>query len=74
MKVIYKKTILEKIDDAVVEANLMLKKIEKIQLTKDELEELLQLSRPIGIDIQEYKDYVFRQGVYYRGIKVEYVV
>ena len=70
MKVIYKKTIVEQMNDAIYEANAVGKKIEKIQLNEDEWVEFVGIVRPYVV--YDY-DNNYKGGVSYNNIPVECV-
>lgn len=69
MKVVYKKTILEKIDDAIVEAKHKSKSIEKIVLTASEWYEYINIKgvHTVGKTHNSLFDY-------YKNVLVECVV
>lgn len=75
MHVVYKKTIVEKLDMAVSEAASLNKQIEKFQLTKEEWNELLDIYyRPYGMPLYDYLYYLKSNPemfVLFKGIPVE---
>lgn len=74
MEVIYKKSIVEQVNDAIDSAKEQNKEIEKFQLNKQEWEEFLEYNRPLGCTIETFKQLVARTITFtYAGIAVECV-
>lgn len=69
MKVEYKKPIMDKIMDAITEAENNMKAIEKIILTESEWKELAEHAYLIGLPRQKFDEPV--SGVYMCGVLIE---
>lgn len=71
MQIIYKKTILDKIQEATHEAKLLNKTIDKIVVSQEEWDEIVEWGRTIGCTHAEASERMEQDSVNFCGVKVE---